>query len=183
MHASTVNDVKESLPLRLAECHISCHSSHSLLSPSCHNPSVHPFYEFHPFPSRAMADLSRKALWSSLRAQDGFPATVSFLFSCRRIIFATRRTVGRAELRGTAAALHRADKLFTEGITRRTMMFAVNDSGLDDNELCEIFIFPYRLAQHCRRILNRVHRALRSDRSIYSALITTNDNSDRNIIM
>lgn len=163
--------------------YISCHSSHSLPFLSCRNPSVYSFYEFHPFPSSAMADLSRKTLWSSLRAQNGFPVAVSFLFSCRRIIFVTRRTIGWAELCGTVATLHRADKLFTERITRRTMMFAVNDSGLDDNELCEIFIFPYRLAQHCWRVSNRVHRTLRSDRSIYSALITTDDNADRNIIM
>lgn len=75
-----------------------------------------------------------------------FPPTVLSVFVTSRAAFATARTVGRAELRGTvaAAALCRADKLFTEGITRRTMMFAVNDSGPDDNELCEIFIFPYR---------------------------------------
>jgi len=128
-----------------------------------------------------MADLSQKALGSSLCAErysgDG---VLSLFVSTNYIRDAERYTVGRAELRGTAATLCSVDKLFTEGITRRTMMFAVNDSGLDDNELCEIFIFPYRLAQHCRRVSNRVHRALRSDRSIYSALITTGDNSDRN---
>lgn len=76
----------------------------------------------------------------------------------------------------TIAALRGADKLFTVRITRRTMMFAVNDSGFDDNELCEIFIFLYRLAQHCQRVSNRVHRPLRSDRSIYPALIIIDDN-------
>lgn len=134
------------LPLWLAKRYISrlfLSLSLLFLPPRC-NSSVHPFYDLHPFPFLARWLIYRGMLcdhpserWGRFSGHG-----VLSLFASTNYIRGAR-SVG-TELRGTAAALRGTDKLFTEGITRRTMMFALNDSGLDDNELCEIFIFPYR---------------------------------------
>lgn len=87
-----------------------------------------------------MADLSQKALGSSLCAErysgDG---VLSLFVSTNYIRDATRRGARSAERN---CAERRVDKLFTEGITRRTMMFAVNDSGLTITSYVKFSFFP-----------------------------------------